>query len=385
MPAELSVLRAINCLFFSNVFLVYTLKILDFNEIYPNNLSRALNLALTPTIFFFNFLDYTDSASICLVTMMFYYNLAGSEWRLALISLLAIFVRQNNLVWIAYLLIYRVLSDNKKHINIPKSLPAHFITIIKIFFHHKWEILLQSKLQLMVIFFFMAYVNIFNGGRLVFGDHSHHQMTFHPNQLLYLSLFCLVNVPITLGEYLTSINAFFQRVYVSRHSLATYLFLLSISIILVDKNTLIHPFITDDNRHYTFYIYRYIIKHTVFRYGLCFAYAFALQFLYKQMVNSELKLMKFMLWLGATFGYLCFSSLVEFRYFSIPFLLLSFELDNKNFNLDVEGIHKTESRYTAKEKMLWTTLMKVAVNVVIIGVFLLHEFSNKYGKGRLMW
>ena len=45
--------------------------------------------------------------------------------------------------------------------------------------------------------------------------------------------------------------------------------------------------------------------------------------------------MKFILWLGATFGYLCFAELVEFRYFAIPFVLFSFELENKNFNIDV--------------------------------------------------
>lgn len=62
--------------------------------------------------------------------------------------------------------------------------------------------------------------------------------------------------------------------------------LLSLSIILVDKFTLIHPFITDDNRHYTFYIYRYILKNTYAKYFLCFVYAFAFNFIFKLIVNS---------------------------------------------------------------------------------------------------
>ena len=385
LPNGLSVLRAINCLLFSNMFVVYVLKIFDFTDTCPSNLTRALNLALTPTIFFFNFLDYTDSASICLVTVMFYYNLVRSEWRLGLVSLLAIFVRQNNLIWILYLMIYRILSDYKKQILVPKSLPSHFITIIKILLANKGTIINQNKLQLMAIFSFLGFIKFFNNGQLVFGDHSHHKLTFHPTQLLYLSIFCVCNLPITIGEYINSISAFFQRIYISRHSLSLYLFLLSISIVLVDKYTFIHPFITDDNRHYTFYIYRYIIKHSLFRYALCLVYAFSFHFLYKQMVNSELKLMRFILWMGATFGYLCFAELVEFRYYAIPFLLFSFELENKNFSIDVEGIHKDESRYTSKEKMIWTTLIKVAVNLFVFGVFLLHEFNNKYGTGRLMW
>lgn len=328
-------MRAINCLFFSNIFVVYVLKIYDFLEPSPGNLTRSLNLALTPTIYFFNFMDYTDAASISVIAAMFYYNLTKSEWRLGLVSLLAVFIRQNNVIWILYLIIYRVLGDNKKVVLAPKSLPSHLLAIIKIFLSNKWQILSQAKFQIIAIGIFGAYTSYFNEGRLVFGDHLNHQMKLHPNQLLYLSLFCIVNLPITLGEYISSIGNFFQRIYISRHALAAYLFLLSLSIILVDQCTLIHPFIRDDNRHYTFYIYRYLLKPTIPKFLLCFLYAFSFHFIFKQVVNSELKLMRFILWVGACFGYLCLGELVEFRYFAIPFLMLCFELENKNFNLDV--------------------------------------------------
>ena len=199
LPSDLSVMRAVNCLFFSNIFLIYAMMIFDFNEVKPNNLSRALNLALTPTIFFFNFLDYTDAASISLVTAMFYYSMTRSQWRLGLISLIAIFVRQNNLIWILYLIIYRVLSDHKKQILVPKSLPSHFLTIFKIFFHNKMQILNQVKVQILVISIFIGFIKFYNDGQLVFGDHKHHQLVFHPSQIMYLSLFCFCNLPITLG------------------------------------------------------------------------------------------------------------------------------------------------------------------------------------------
>jgi alpha-1,2-glucosyltransferase len=281
-------------------------------------------LALSPTIYFFNFLDYTDAASVSVIAAMFYYNLTKSEWRLGLVSLVAVFIRQNNIIWILYLIIYRVLADHKKVILAPKSLPAHLLAIIRIFLTNKMLILKQSKFQISAIALFALYAYLFNGGRLVFGDHAHHKMTFHPNQLLYLSLFCIVNLPITLGEYLSSIGNFFQRIYISRHALAAYLFLLSLSIVLVDQFTLIHPFIRDDNRHYTFYIYRYLLKHNIPKYALCLLYAFSFHLIFKQVVNSEIKLMKFILWLGASFGYLCLGELVEFRYFAIPFVMLCF-------------------------------------------------------------
>ena len=35
--------------------------------------------------------------------------------------------------------------------------------------------------------------------------------------------------------------------------------------------------------------------------------------------------------------------------------------------------------------MIWTTLIKVVINLIVIGVFLFYEFNKGYGKGRLMW
>ncbi len=171
IPGELGILRAINCLFFSNVFIVYVLKVYDFIEPCPGNLTRTLNLALTPTIYFFNFLDYTDSASLAVVAAMFYYNLTKSEWRLGFVSLVAVFIRQNNLIWILYLIVYRVLSDNRKIIQTPKSLPAHLLTVLRIFFTNRAQILMQSRFQILVLGGFAGYIYLMNNGKLVFGDH----------------------------------------------------------------------------------------------------------------------------------------------------------------------------------------------------------------------
>lgn len=199
LPSNLGFLRAINSLFFSNIFLVYILKIYDFVEPNHANLTRSLNLALTPTIYFFNFLDYTDSASISCLAAMFYYNLIKSEWRLGLVSFASILIRQNNIVWILYLVIYQVLCENKKLIQAPKSLPSHLLTIVKIVLANKKQILNQNKFPLLAVAAFFVYIRVYNGGRLVFGDHLHHHLTFHPNQLLYLGVFCIINLPITLG------------------------------------------------------------------------------------------------------------------------------------------------------------------------------------------
>ena len=95
--------------------------------------------------------------------------------------------------------------------------------------------------------------------------------------------------------------------------------------------------------------------------------------------------MRFILWLGASFGYLCLAELVEFRYFGPPFLLLCFEIENRNFSVDVEGVHKEESRWTKKEKMVWTTVLKALINATVLGIFIFYQFDGKYGSGRFMW
>ena len=76
-----------------------------------NNLSRSINLVLTPTIYFYNFLNYTDMASLALISIAFYYNLVKSSWRLCIVSIMSVYIRQNNILWILYLFLYRIVTD----------------------------------------------------------------------------------------------------------------------------------------------------------------------------------------------------------------------------------------------------------------------------------
>lgn len=134
---DLSIMRTINALVFSNIFLIFITKIYEFKDPNTNNSSRALNLALTPTIYFFNFMDYTDTLSITAITMAFYYNIVKSNYRLAFMSLLSLYVRQNNIIWLLFLMIYRILTDYKKQMFTPKPFLSHIFTIIRVTWNHK--------------------------------------------------------------------------------------------------------------------------------------------------------------------------------------------------------------------------------------------------------
>eukprot|EP00919_Chromeraceae_sp_WS-2016_P047102 GHVR01111682.1.p1 GENE.GHVR01111682.1~~GHVR01111682.1.p1 ORF type:complete len:329 (-),score=-31.56 GHVR01111682.1:74-1060(-) len=285
--SSLATLRTINALLFGNLLAVFVLKIYEFQDNGINNISRTFNLIITPTIFFFNFLDYTDPASIALIVMAYYYNLVNSQWRLSLCSLLAIYVRQNNIIWILYLMIYKVLNEYNKQINVPRSFFNHFFNIIKIVFNHKVQIIIQQKLQFLVLISVWLYLKYYNEGNFVFGDHQSHKLTFHPTQLMYLSVFCFINIPLNIKEYISTSYNMVQKIYYSRHALASYLLILSISIVIVDQFSFVHKFILSDNRHYTFYLYRLIFKSYSLRLLGCLVYPLCFTFLFKTIVHSE--------------------------------------------------------------------------------------------------
>jgi alpha-1,2-glucosyltransferase len=283
---ELSTMRAINALIFSNIFLIFITKIYEFKDPNTNNSSRALNLSLTPTIYFFNFMDYTDTLSFTLITMAFYYNIVKSNNRLALTSLMALYVRQNNIIWVGFLMVYRILTEYKKLMFCPKPFVSHIFTIIKVVWNHKWEVIDQLKLQFLVIAVFFGYLKVFNSGHFVFGDRENHQMHMHPVQLLYLSLFMVINVPLNLDDYTSTFKQIFQKIFYSRHFLAGYLFILAVSVILVDKFTMVHEFTLADNRHFIFYLYRMFHRFWILKWLACLIYPLCVLFLFRVMVNS---------------------------------------------------------------------------------------------------
>ncbi len=284
---SLFAMRTLNVFLFSNLFAVFVMKIFEFRDANPNNISRTINIALTPTIYFFHFMDYTDSASLALIAMIYYYNLVESEFRLSICSLGAVFIRQNNLIWIVFMMVYRAINQYNKQMKAPLPFIQRCINAIQVLFRNKFLIIAQEKFQILIIVIFYSYIHYFNEGQLVFGDHSHHKMKFHPTQLLYLSLFLVLNMPFNLDELISAFKNIFRKIYYSKHSLSAYLFLLSISIILVDKFTLVHDFTLADNRHYIFYLYRKIYQYSFWRFGMCLVYPICWIFLFKSIVKSE--------------------------------------------------------------------------------------------------
>ena len=139
-----------------------------------------------------------------------------------------------------------------------------------------------------------------------------------------------------------------------------------------------------DNRHYIFYIYRY------FKWGkfiFCALYAFCIILISRMILLNKIDLSKFLLWLTATVFYLGPSELVEFRYFTAPFVLLMFELKNRSLSMDVEKIHGkslVEKKVGWQNRMIWGTLIKITINLFVFYMFLFRPFGESKQE-RFMW
>ena len=164
---------------------------------------------------------------------------------------------------------------------------------------------------------FFSFV-IWNGS-IVVGDKQAHQASLHLTQVLYFSAFVLFfMLPIAM-PYAFSIHQTLRRrvVHVSICLLVIFA--------IVYLNTIAHPYLLADNRHYTFYVWRRIIAREWWsRY--CIIPFYMLGFC---LIASILKRTDFVFQLGYSFclfASIVPQSLLEFRYFIIPYMILRLQV-----------------------------------------------------------
>lgn len=107
-------------------------------------------------------------------------------------------------------------------------------------------------------------------GSIVVGDHSAHKPTLHLPQILYFSAFTFAFTwPYMIHHWKT----FLQNSL--KHWVLSLIFIATCAAI-IGWNTLVHPFVLADNRHYVFYIWNRFLRREAFRYILIPVYAFSL-------------------------------------------------------------------------------------------------------------
>ncbi|KAL8935211.1 MAG: hypothetical protein Q9216_005539 [Gyalolechia sp. 2 TL-2023] len=265
----------------------------------------VFNICLFPPLFFFYGLYYTDvwSALAVLTTVQFYQR----KWRKFLVAagIASLFFRQTNIFWVAVYLggseVIRQLKRGRIGIEYPSTVSvmdivagswqhsclydplinqASFEDYVKFALSLAaasitgfFQILPHLKSYLTLLAAFGLFI-LRNGG-VVLGDKKNHLASIHLAQMLYIwPYFIFFSFPL-LYPYI--LNAFIPQNYMLlplrtgsiRHQLPRLKVavpMMGIMLLVVHFNTIVHPFTLADNRHYTFYVFRLLLRHPSIKY-----------------------------------------------------------------------------------------------------------------------
>ncbi|EAS01091.2 DIE2/ALG10 family protein (macronuclear) [Tetrahymena thermophila SB210] len=262
--------RLLNSFLLGSAILVFLKKI--FQEINSKDkVFLSYYVLFTPTIYFFSHLFYTDSASLVTCLGMYYYSKKQKFTLSGLFGLVSILIRQTNVIWILYICLISFIDQNLKAFQ-EKSFMHSSKSLIGLLFKNIFSIARMFKMQIILVIAFTCFV-IYNGS-IVLGDKLNHESSFHPTQLLYLSLFAFLNLPLSVKAYFSNLKDTLKNQKVA------FLILLAISLGVIHKFTFAHKFILSDNRHYIFYIWKnFYGRYPIFKYLMAPVYSFSIAFI----------------------------------------------------------------------------------------------------------
>lgn len=223
---------------------------------------------------------------------------------------------------------------------------------------------------------------VFNNGDIVVGDRRAHIPCFHPMQLCYFVVFVLMfsfpwlSFQIFYQQYKISNSVVnylkITKVFVHKIQSVPKVLLITLLVVtsgLVYFNTIAHPYLLADNRHYTFYIWRLFFspgKPVFLRYLPVPLYAYGLYYVDTTLTQSSIA-NKLAFWI-VTPLILCPQFLLEPRYFVAPYLMYR--------------LHSL--KYNNFKAALFEFISYQCFNFVIMWVFLYRPFiSTMDNTGRL--
>ncbi|KAK3144327.1 hypothetical protein QOZ80_4AG0311590 [Eleusine coracana subsp. coracana] len=242
-----------------------------------------------------------------------------------------------------------------------------------------WDVSLKlwnSKCKVLIAFTpfaavmvsFIAFI-IWNGG-IVLGAKEAHVVSLHFAQFLYFSL---VSTAALLPWHFTPSRVLDLFLWLGKNktcSSLAVLMALGLSIIAVHFFSIAHPYLLADNRHYTFYIWRKVIQvNWMMKYILIPLYVYSWFSIINNLGKSQTRVwvISFVLSVGLV---LVPAPLVEFRYYTIPFVILI--------------LH---SPVIGNGKLLALGLLYVAADLFTLAMFLFRPFhwEHEPGTQRFMW
>lgn len=349
----------------------------------------ALTLTIFPVSYFFSFLYYTDQLSTLLVLLMIHLSsrnyvalsaMAGKTVLLLKPSRLehkilfsfflgayAVFTRQTNIVWVLWVAImnsWEVLGEDlPKWIKImlsktpqPRSQKQKFkrketmsgksLIQANLVFASKCVVKMAPKVMpyTIIILGFLAFV-IFNGG-LVVGDRLAHEASLNLPQLFYFAFFVgfmLFPLMILYGTGKT-LNQ------ISKHR-SVFLALIVASLVIVHFNTVVHPYLLADNRHYTFYVWKRLYEwYPISRYLLVPCYIVVWFWIWTYVRWDSVSFLAFFICLAVS---IIPQKLMEYRYFILPYYVLRLNIKYSD----------------------WTHLGLECLLYVLVNAFTIYQFT----------
>lgn len=266
---------------------------------------KTLLFILLPILFPFFFLVYTDMMSLLFVLLMFYFMLKGNYTLSALFGLLSFVVRQNNIIWVLFSIVYIGAAGNRFKAAIKKNLtPGFFKTVLPY-----------------IIVLVVASAFFMKTGGFSLGDKEKHPAFYLGFMNLYTALFFLfwINLPENLYN-LKSLSQKIKKIKPSQMLLITSLagafFIFFLLTFKID-----HPY---NNYQIYSYFLRNKILHlfdsSIFLRSAFFACVLlAIASLYATKFKEK---RQYLIYLFSGI-FLASSWLIENRYFLIPFVFLN--------------------------------------------------------------
>lgn len=345
-----------------NILLYYLIFKIYHRQVAWKNVISAINISLLPPLYFFSHLYYTDVSSIMMTMLLLISARKEYHYLASVFGALAIMMRQTNVIWIGMLFgdyilkqLYMLSSEKTKYLKQVKISTKGVEHLTRKILTKPADILRKIDLQLVldclsylsVLCSFLVFV-YFNGS-LVVGDKTAHEATIHIVQVFYFATFTLL---FGWPHFVSSIVPFIKFSWRNKVFLA---FSIAFCLCVVHFNTLIHPYLLADNRHYMFYVWNRLYgKYLFFRYAMIFIYIFAIYGILSKIWDS--KDISFpLMYILCTVFVLVMQKLVEVRYYLFPYILFRIQ------------IKKTTPTILALENLTY-----MAVNA-----FTLYMFFNK--------
>uniref|UniRef100_A0A1B6IPA8 Dol-P-Glc:Glc(2)Man(9)GlcNAc(2)-PP-Dol alpha-1,2-glucosyltransferase n=1 Tax=Homalodisca liturata TaxID=320908 RepID=A0A1B6IPA8_9HEMI len=332
-------LRAINMIVSAvNFYLIYNIS----KRLHPNvmddwkHLMTAANLAMLPPLYFFTFLYYTDIVSTCLVLLCYLLHLQHRPWLAATAGFMAVITRQTNIIWVAFFAFETIIEylkeeavwRRKKKITSVVESSFKYLQILNFVVidlskqdsykigHFIGRVLSSVIGYLLIGLMFFGFV-VYNRG-IVVGDRTAHAVTIHLPQLLYFALFASV---FSGPHFVVKVRQFFQAVLLNR---MYYLVALGLCVLAVHLNTMAHPYLLADNRHYTFYLWKRLFAKEKLRDLVIPWYIYGLYCIHDSIKHKSITF-QIAYW-GCVVLNLVPQRLLEFRYFIVPYLMFRLQM-----------------------------------------------------------